>query len=353
MERKDYVTWLYRLSLSLLVLLFIYILYLLAPVWHPFLKVLIIALSPFLIGGFITYLLHPVVEKLHSAGIPRISALIIIYVFFFGGIGYGLYKGFPNLVEQLRQLSLQAPTYAKEYKGWLSIIQQETASWPDGLQDQLEEMIHGLEKWANSLVDKLIRLLLSLLNKAFLIIIIPFVSFYLLKDIIKVKRFASKITPINWRKKASLFIHDLDESLGGYIRGQLLICFIIGALSFAAFWLIGINYPLILGLFVGFTNIIPYFGPIVGALPALVIASTMSVNMMVYVVLIIVVLQFLEGNILSPYIVGKSLHMHPLFIMGALVVGGELGGVLGLIVAVPFLAVIKTALIYGKNHFIS
>ncbi|MEI5905733.1 AI-2E family transporter [Bacillus spongiae] len=352
MERNIYVKWIYRLSLGLLILLFLYIFYLLAPVWKPLLKLVFLSLSPFIIGGFITYLLHPVVERLHRAGIPRISAIIIIYVFFFGGVGYGIYKGFPMLVEQLRQLSVHAPDYANEYKSWLTLIQKETSTWPDGLQHQLEDRIHALESWANGLVENILTMLLKLMNNLFIIVIIPFVSFYLLKDIAKVKKMALSLTPSKWRRKATSFMKDIDASLGGYIRGQLLVCFVIGVLSFLAFWMIKLHYPLILSIFVGFTNIIPYFGPIVGAVPALIIASTISVKMMFYVILIIILLQFLEGNILSPFIVGKSLHMHPLFIMGALIIGGEVAGVIGLIVAVPFFAIVKTALLHGKNHFI-
>ena len=111
------------------------------------------------------------------------------------------------------------------------------------------------------------------------------------------------------------------------------------------------KYPLLLGALIGITNIIPYFGPIFGAIPAALIAASISVKMIIIVVVIVLVLQFLEGNILSPLIIGKSLHMHPIFIMFALLVGGEVGGVIGLIIAVPILAVIKVSVIHARIHF--
>ena len=101
------------------------------------------------------------------------------------------------------------------------------------------------------------------------------------------------------------------------------------------------KYPLVLGAIIGITNVIPYFGPIIGAIPAMIIAATMSVKMVMTVAIIVLVLQFFEGNILSPLIVGKSLHMHPLFIMLALLAGGELGGMVGMIFSIPILAVLK------------
>jgi predicted PurR-regulated permease PerM len=114
----------------------------------------------------------------------------------------------------------------------------------------------------------------------------------------------------------------------------------------------GIKYSLLLGAIVGITNVIPYFGPIIGAIPAVIIAATMSVKMVLLSLVIVFSLQFLEGNILSPLIVGKSLHMHPLIIMFALLAGEEVGGIIGLILAVPVLVVLRAALIHAKDHII-
>ncbi|TMU85639.1 AI-2E family transporter [Bacillus sp. BHET2] len=352
MEKRSYTKWIYRLSMALLAALFLYVLYLLKPVWHPVLVVLLFSLLPFIIGGFIAYLLHPVVEKIHEAGIHRGIAIMLIYLLFFGGLGYAVYKGTPAIIHQLKDLSENAPLFTKQYQGWLKVVQSETSTWPDGIQSQLGERIDGLEAWVTGLVALVLAALMKFMNSLLLVAIIPFVSFYLLKDITKVKTFVWHLTPKQWRQSAISFSKDVDESLGGYIRGQLLVCLLIGGVSAVTLWLIGMKYPLILGLLIGVTNVIPYFGPIIGAIPAVIVASTISVNMVMYVVIMVVALQFLEGNILSPLIVGKSLHMHPLFIMGALILGGEVGGVIGMIVAVPVLAVVKVAIFHGRTHFL-
>ena len=112
------------------------------------------------------------------------------------------------------------------------------------------------------------------------------------------------------------------------------------------------KYALILGIVIGVTNVIPYFGPIIGAVPAIIIAAAMGMKKVIWVAVIVFGLQFLEGNVLSPLIVGKSLHMHPLIIMLALLLGGEVGGVVGLILAVPLLVIIKVAILHAKVHFI-
>ena len=175
--------------------------------------------------------------------------------------------------------------------------------------------------------------LLNFLNFAFAIMIIPFIAFYMLKDFTVIKRAVWYITPKNWRRKGTRFLRDIDESLGSYIRGQLLVCLIIGSLSSILFWIFHLKYPLLLGLIIGVTNVIPYFGPIIGAVPAVIIAATSSTKLVIITIVIVFGLQFLEGNILSPYIVGKSLHMHPLMIMLALTAGGEIGGIIGMIVS--------------------
>ncbi|MCP3742584.1 AI-2E family transporter [Rossellomorea sp. BNER] len=351
-DRPVHIKWLYRLAISLFVFILLYFLYLLTPVWKPILKVIAIALFPFLLGGFITYLLHPIVENLHKAGIHRAIATLLIYILFFGGTGYAIYKGIPIIIHQLRDLSENASLFTDQYQKWLIFIQKQTSTWPDGIQHELDARIESFEKWLNGLLKFVLSGVMKFLNSLFLIIIVPFISFYLLKDFYHVKKAAWYLTPVKWRESGKKFIHDLDESLGGYIRGQLLVCLIIGSLAALSLWLMGMKYPLLLGIIIGVTNVIPYFGPIIGAVPAAVIASTVSSNMVIYVVIVVLVLQFLEGNVLSPLIVGKSLHMHPLFIMGALVLGGEIGGVIGLIVAVPLLAMLKVVCIHARTHFV-
>jgi predicted PurR-regulated permease PerM len=343
--------WYYRIGFLLLLLIVIYVFLKIRFVWLPIFQVTSIIILPFAIGGFITYLLHPIVEKLHEKGLNRGLAIFFIYILFFGGIGVGLYKGIPAIIDQIKDLSESAPVLAEQYRGWVGELQSHTRAWPDGLQTRIDDGIDAFEKKLDSLLSVIVNILLGFLNSALIMMIIPFIAFYMLKDFPLIKRALWYITPKKWRKKGTLFLKDVDESLGSYIRGQLLVCVIIGSVSALLFWIFHLKYSLILGLIVGVTNVIPYFGPIIGAVPAVVIAATSSAKLVLITVIIVFGLQFLEGNILSPMIVGKSLHMHPLIIMIALTAGGEIGGILGLILAVPVLVVIKVAIIHWKNHF--
>ncbi|WP_018661113.1 AI-2E family transporter [Heyndrickxia acidiproducens] len=344
--------WLYKMAWFLFILIILYVLLLLKPFWAPILHVAMTILVPLLIGGFIAYILHPLVEFLHEKGLHRGIAICIIYFLFFGGIGYGIYRGLPLVIAQMTDLSEHIPQFADQYRDGVTYLQASMKHWPDGLQDQIDERIERFEWWLSKNVSNSINVLMKLVNYALALAVIPFISFYLLKDIEVVKKAAWAGVPKKWRRSVLRFIRDVDYSIGGYIRGQLLDCLIIGFLSFIAFAVLGIKYPILLGIIIGVTNVIPYFGPILGAIPVSVIAATISLKYVAYVIGIVFVLQFIESYILSPLIVGKSLHLHPLFIIMALIAGEEVAGVAGLILAVPALAILKVAAIHAKQHLL-
>jgi len=345
--------WFYLLGFLLLLFILIYMIVKIRFVWMPIVRAALIILLPFLISGFITYLLHPLIEKLHEKGLSRGLAILLIYIIFFGGIGFALYRGIPAIIDQLKDLTESAPLLAEQYRGWVNTLQNHTRKWPDGLQMRVNSGIDAFEEKLDFLLSTIVNMLISFFNSAIIFMIIPFIVFYMLKDYLLIKRFIWYMTPKKWRRRGSLFLRDVDQSLGSYIRGQLLVCVIIGGISACLFWMVGLKYPLLLGLFISITNVIPYFGPFIGAVPAVIIAATASVKLIIITLIIVFGLQFLEGNILSPYIVGKSLRMHPLVIMAALTAGGEVGGVLGMILAVPILVVLKVGIVHVKNHFMN
>lgn len=345
--------WFYRLGFLLLLFFLLYIFFKLRMVWFPIIDMIGIVLFPFFISAFITYLLHPIVEKLYESFLPRWLAILIIYLLFFGGVGYALYKGIPAFVLQLRDLVENAPVLTNQYRKWIVLIQEQTSAWPEGFQEKIDEGIMAAEAKLDELLSKVINVLVGFLNSIVTIAIIPFITFYMLKDIETIKKAAWYLTPRKWRGTGIQFLRDVDKSLGGYIRGQVLVGVAIGLIATLLFWFVDMRYPLLLGFIVGATNIIPYFGPIIALVPIVIIAATISVKMVITSIVIVFILQFAEGNILSPLIVGKSLHMHPLLIMLALLAGGEVGGVIGLIVAVPILAIMKVSIVHASNHLMN
>ncbi len=345
------IKWFYRLGFLLLLFIVIFIFIKLSPVWKPVIRILLTAGFPFLGAAFVSYLLYPFVEKLHRQGLQRGLSVLIIYVIFFGGTGYGIYKGFPAFLNQLKELSENIPRFIELYDQWAGIIEKKTKSWPLGIHEHIDKGLMALNNGIENFIRRIWNFFIWLADAFFLIVLIPFIAFYMLKDIDYLKKAFWSFIPERWRKPAHYFIIKVDESLGNYIRGQLIVCLTVGIVSSFFFWLMKLEYPLLLGSFIGITNVIPYFGPIIGIVPAVAVAVHHSVKMIIFVILFVFGLQFLEGNVLSPLIVGKSLRMHPLLIIFSILIGGEAGGIIGLIVAVPIVAVIKTAGIQAIEQF--
>ncbi|EKN64911.1 AI-2E family transporter [Schinkia azotoformans] len=343
--------WLIRAATLLIVFLCIFVFLKLTPIWEPIYRIILTVFMPVLISGFITYLLLPIVEGLYNRGIPRTVAILGIYLLFFGGIGFGLYKLFPQIIKQLKDLSENLPYLMNTYRTWIEEIDFQTKNFPEEIHTRIEQGISGVETAVNQFISSIMTFLKGLLNSLVLIALIPLIVFYLLKDISLFKKAAWYMTPRKWRRAGMELLKDIDESLGNYIRGQLFVCIIIGVVASAALWIADMSYPLLLGSIIGVTNIIPYFGPIIGAVPTIIVASTISIKMVIIVAIIIGILQFLEGNILSPLIVGKSLRMHPVVIILALLAGEEIGGVIGLILAVPVLAILRVMVTHLKLNF--
>src|SRR5699024_8325713 len=171
--------------------------------------------------------------------------------------------------------------------------------------------------------------------------VIPVLVFYFLKDYDSIKNYIKKLLPKKYHKQASELMYEINHSLGNYNRGQLLISLFISLMTFIVFHFLHMKYSLLLALIMGLTNIIPYFGPIIGAIPAVLIALTMSPKLIIFILLAIFIIQLIENNLLSPYIMGKSIQIHPIAIIFALLLGGQIGGIIGMIFAVPALTILK------------
>ncbi|GIN55873.1 AI-2E family transporter [Lederbergia ruris] len=350
--KERHLQFILKLSIVLLIFLTLYCFLLIKPVWLPILRAIMIGVMPFLISGFIAYILHPIIIRLEKFGMNRTLAITLIYVTFFIGMGYGMYVGIPLFIRQLRDFSDQLPIFIGQYRDWIHHLEVSTSHFPDGIQNQIDEKIDALEKWFNRWIEKSINSLVALIDYLVIIAVIPFISFYMLKDISLLKRATWYIAPKRWRENGQKFLEAVNESLGGYIRGQILVCALVAVLSTVTLVILGVNYPIMLGLFIGITNIIPYFGSVIGLVPTVAIALLSSPKLAIITTIAMLIIQFLEGNVLSPFIVGKSLHMHPLFIMAALVVGGEVFGVIGMILSIPILAVIKIAIVHSRDYLI-
>ncbi len=333
--------WLKRLSVLLLIFINLWFVFKLWPYARQFFAATLHVMSPFLIAFLIAYLLHPLVQHLHRRGMPRAVAILVIYILFFGLSGYAVIKGTPMLLTQLSNLSEHIPKFTVFYQDKVNHFYSATAHLPEQVHTHFNHLLAQAENVLNDVLARVMNSIQGLVTSVFTIFLIPFVAFYLLKDIKKISEWIERHTPETWRKPGKQLLHEIDQSLGSYIRGQFLVCVAVGLAAFLGLWIFKVPYSGVLGFFVGITDIIPFFGAAIGAIPAVLVALTISVNKVIIVLAVITVVQSLEGNLFSPLIVGKSVHLHPIIIMFSLIVGGELGGILGMLVAIPVFVTLR------------
>lgn len=209
---------------------------------------------------------------------------------------------------------------------------------PESFREGLNKSLIQIERRISETLLNFVDNIGGMVNALFVAFVVPFLAFYILKDFEVFERAIIKYVPKSHRKNTIRLLKDVDTALGSYIRGQLLVCLIIGTFAYIGYLLVGMPYALLLASIVAITNVIPYLGPFIGAAPALFMASTISMKMMLLVVIVNTVCQILESNIISPQVVGRTLHLHPLIIILAVLVGGQLAGVAGMILAVPIFA---------------
>lgn len=339
--QKKYVHILYVLIVTIFSLICIFLLVKLFPFYQ---KLLIFAwqiATPFLIALLIAYLIYPFVQWLHTYQIPKALAVIIIFSLFFLTIGLLIYRAYPTIMFQLTELNEQLPELIKMYETMIVTIYDSTAFFPDGFHEQLDQFIVKIESNAERMLGKLLDRSVKVVDLFIIISLIPVLVFYFLKDYDLMKRFLKQFIPMKYFQNSKMLVKALDQTLGKYIRAQIIISLFITLTTYLCFHLLDLNYALLLAIIIGITNIIPYFGPIIGAIPAIFVAITVSYKLVIFVIIIIFIIQMIEGNFLSPYIVGKSINIHPVIIILALLIGGKISGVLGMILAVPFLTVVK------------
>ncbi|TWE01909.1 putative PurR-regulated permease PerM [Neobacillus bataviensis] len=302
---------------------------------------------PILITGFLYFLLNPLVNFLERKKLPRIAAILIIYVGFAGLLVLAIGSLVPTVSKQATELANNLPVFANKTTDFFNNVIH--SSQFKNIMVQQSEIIDSVQQrlmeYANTLPNKLtngIKGFFGLVtNIAIILVTVPFLLFYMLKDGHKFPKAVSNFIPTDYSDEGLKILKETGETLSAYIQGQVLVALAVGTLAFIGFLIIGMPYALIMALIISFTNIIPYVGPIIGGAPAVLIAFFDSPTKALLVIVVILVAQQIEGNFLSPLILGKTLDTHPATIIIILLAAGNLAGVLGMVLAVPTYAVSK------------
>lgn len=331
----------------LLMLLIVYVGTKVSFLFEPIIVFASTLFLPILIAGILFFIFAPLVKLLEKGKVPRTLAILIPYIVFIGIVsGLIAFIG-PILSEQITDLIKNFPKYVEAISSFiLNMSQTRWFEWAMEQQyvsfEQIEETLTG---YATSLPENITSSFTKVLgvvtNITLTIITVPFILFYMLKDGHKLPPTAVKILPTTYRREGLKIFQDLYETLAAYIQGQLIVSLAVGLGCFIGYTIIGLEYALVLGIVVAVANIIPYLGPFIGAAPAVIIALLESPTKALLAALVVTVVQQIDGNFLSPLIIGKRLNTHPLTIILLLIGAGSFGGILGMILAVPTYAVLK------------
>ncbi|MDE4085798.1 AI-2E family transporter [Planococcus maritimus] len=298
-----------------------------------------------IIGGILFYIFRPIV-KLLSKKMPRIVAILLIFILFIALIvGFSLWIG-PLIFRQIQSLIENFPSIVRGVQNqsnrvlssqWWSYIQEQDflpALNPDTIAANFRNTLTGIGSNILSFTGVLVSALTSL-------VVVPFVLFFLLKDGDKLPASFLKLLPQDSRAEGAKILHDMDENLSAYIQGQAIVSLFVGVLSYITYLVLGVDYAIVLALVATFTNVIPYLGPIIGAVPAIVVAFFQEPILALWVLIGITIVQQVESNFISPNIMGKKLAVHPVTIIFLLYIGGNLAGLIGMILVIPTYAVGK------------
>lgn len=327
------------LFVCLLALLVLFVLQKLFPVYTTILRIIWNILLPFLIAGLIAYILHPLINKLNTWKLPKSFSILLIYLLFFGGGALAIYYFYPIFLVEMEELSERLPKFIQEYDHVVENIYASASFLPEAMQERITQFIHGLEHTISDKLTMFMEKTTKLFDWLLIVLIVPVLVFYLLKDFEDVTRFMKKFISSKYHVQVKEICHIIDVHFGNYLRGQLLVSAFIIFSTYIIFDLFQLKYALLLAIILGVTNLIPYFGPLIGAIPAIIVAMTMSKTMIIVVIVTILGTQLIENSFISPYVIGKMTKIHPITIILALLIGGQIGGIIGMVLIVPIVTI--------------
>ncbi len=305
---------------------------------------------PLLIAFLFANLLRPVIHYFESRGFSQITVISGIYLIFLTFAILFFTFIMPQLIQEGAILSKELPHYLTNLKAFLSDFEltlQTKLSFveiPDFTQ-LAQDFVASKATQATGYISSYVSSVLSLFTYA---LIVPFIAFYILKDMHLMRKELLTMVPNRHFEMFVLLFYKIGQSIQLYIRGQLIDASFVGIATGLGLALIGFPYALTIGLIAGIGNLVPYFGPILGAIPAIIIIIVSpdwgSPESILMVVAVFMAVQVVETIFVYPTAVGNSVNLHPLLILLSLLVGGEFAGILGMIIIIPLIAILKVTL---------
>ena len=317
------------------------------------------ALLPIIISVIVAEVLFPIVAFIerHLPGreryprAARIFSIAVIYIAFLALIVALILLTIPPIFREARDFVETVPQIYEDVKAIIEELSEEyDQQVPDEIKAQVEEWAQSLGgalgSAALSIGTRTLSTLAGTVSLLFGLAIVPFLLFYLLKDKEELLDGMYSILPENVSRHTHNVLSLIHGVIGSYVRAQIISASIVGGFVFLGLWALDIKFALTLGLLAGLLGLIPIIGAFIGAAPALLVALATDPTKLIWVALVFIVVQFIESNIISPRIQGSAVRLHPIFIMGTLVVASSIAGLWGVLIGVPVVAASRDVFVY-------
>ena len=314
-------------------------------------------LSPLFVGILIAWLVEPAINYFVKNKVGRKLATVVVYLILIFIIILIAALIVPEFIAQVNELITRIPNFLKSINTFINDTFKSTADFD--LSSVKESLINTINNFVNNFTSENLTGIVEKLSSSIKVVsnfvLGILIAFYLSLDFKNVNKYVSILVPNRFHEDIKKITTPLNEMLRNYVNGTLLSCLFVMILSLIGFLISGVSSPLLFAIFCAITNLIPYFGPYIGGIPVILIGFTMNPYVGLGCLITVVLVQFLEGNILNPLIVGKAVSLHPVILMLSLLVFEYFFGIFGMVIAVPIVATIKIVLLFFENkyHFIN
>ena len=320
------------------------------------------ALFPFIVGTALAYMLHPIVKLLERLlpwsreypNVSRLASIIVVYLVALAVITGSLLIIIPPAFEQATAFAESLPLFFDNaqitVEAW---NEQLTGSIPEEIRQEFVDLLENAGVILISSFQDILRRMFSLVSSALTIVIglaiVPIFLFYILKDAEDLSERFVSLFPSNIHVHVRNIMIIINHVLSNYVKAQLTLAIVVGVLAYIGLIILDIRFSILLAIVAGFSELIPIVGPIIGAIPGILVTLATDPEKIIWVILMYLIIQLLENSLMVPRIQSQALKVHPVVIMLALVVGSEFAGLYGLILGPPIVAVIKEVVYYLKK----
>lgn len=310
-------------------------------IFNPIIIIFKTILIPLLLGGVLYYITEPLQRLLEKRGMPRWGSLLTIVLLLLAAVtGFLMLVGSP-IANQVNKLVTNAPNIASQIEDTVNYVLNNRDILPPQIEEFIASITNSIQDIAIVSSKWLVNVVSGAVSATFTLILVPFFFIFMLKDH---EKFAPQIYDIfagerrTWLKKT---LEDIDHVLRSYVQGQVLISFLLATMMFIGYLIIGLDYSLLLAMFAFFMNMIPFIGPWVSLVPAVIVALIQKPILVIGVCVVTLIAQQIESNLITPNVMGKSLDIHPLTVISLVLAAGNIAGFIGIIIAIPTYCVIK------------